>query len=176
MRFVLLIGVVSLFADMSYEGARSITGPFLAFLGASAFVTGVVAGVGEFVGYGLRIVFGYLSDRTGRYWPITLWGYGLAPCRPGLDQGSLQSVVHYLVLPEPSLLVYSGACGAVLVGVLVDAAVHLVHRLVWLLARDSLLAELLFLFTVDVGENLLSVAVVLDDHADRLLYQLLTET
>jgi hypothetical protein len=74
LRFVLLIGVVSHFADISYEGARSITGPFLAFLGASAFVTGVVAGVGEFVGYALRIVFGYLSDRTGRYWPITLWG------------------------------------------------------------------------------------------------------
>jgi hypothetical protein len=68
-------GVVSLFADISYEGARSITGPFLAFLGASAFVTGVVAGVGEFVGYALRIVFGYLSDRTGRYWPLTLWGW-----------------------------------------------------------------------------------------------------
>lgn len=72
-----MIGVVSLFADISYEGARSITGPFVAFLGASAFVTGVVAGVGEFVGYALRIVFGYLSERTGRYWPITLWGYGL---------------------------------------------------------------------------------------------------
>ena len=31
MRFVLLIGVVSLFADMSYEGARSITGSSLAY-------------------------------------------------------------------------------------------------------------------------------------------------
>ncbi len=67
MRFVLLIGVVSLFADMSYEGARSITGPFLAFLGASAFVTGVVAGVGEFVGYALRIVFGYLDHLQNQY-------------------------------------------------------------------------------------------------------------
>jgi len=71
---VLLIGVASLFADMIYEEARSITGPFLAFLGASAFVTGIVAGVGAFVGYALRIAFGYLSDRPGRYWPITLWG------------------------------------------------------------------------------------------------------
>ena len=74
---MLLIGVVSLFADMSYEGTRSITGPLLAFLGASAFITGFVAGVGELVGYALRIVFGYLSDRIARYWPITLWGYGL---------------------------------------------------------------------------------------------------
>jgi MFS family permease len=64
---VLLIGLVNLFADMSYEGVKSITGPFLTFLEASAFVIGVVAGVEEFVGYTLRIVFGYLSDRTGRY-------------------------------------------------------------------------------------------------------------
>lgn len=76
-RFVVLLGVVSLFADMTYEGARSVTGPFLAFLGASAAVTGVVAGLGEFIGYGLRIISGYLTDRTGRYWTVTLWGYAL---------------------------------------------------------------------------------------------------
>jgi len=66
--FVILLGVVSLFADMTYEGARSITGPYLAVLGASATVVGIVAGFGELVGYGLRLVAGYLSDRTGRYW------------------------------------------------------------------------------------------------------------
>jgi MFS family permease len=54
-----------------------ITGPFLAFLGASAAATGVVAGFGEFIGYGLRVISGYLSDRTGRYWAVTLWGYAL---------------------------------------------------------------------------------------------------
>jgi MFS family permease len=74
---VILLGVVSLFADMTYEGARSITGPFLAFLGASAAATGIVAGLGEFVGYGLRIVSGHLADRTGRYWAVTIWGYAL---------------------------------------------------------------------------------------------------
>jgi hypothetical protein len=73
-RFVPLPGSVRQLADMSYDGARSIAGPFPAFLGASAFATGVVAGVGEFVGYAPLIVFGYLSDRTGRYWSITLWG------------------------------------------------------------------------------------------------------
>jgi MFS family permease len=73
--FVILLGVVSLFADMTYEGARSITGPYLAVLGASATVVGIVAGFGELVGYGLRLVAGYLSDRTGRYWMITLVGY-----------------------------------------------------------------------------------------------------
>src|SRR5204862_119661 len=74
---VLLLGVVSLFADMTYEGARSITGPYLAVLGASAPVVGIVAGFGELIGYGLRLVSGYLSDRTGRYWAITLVGYAV---------------------------------------------------------------------------------------------------
>ncbi len=73
--FVILLGVVSLFADMTYEGARSITGPYLAVLGASATVVGIVAGFGELVGYGLRLAAGYLSDRTGRYWTTTLVGY-----------------------------------------------------------------------------------------------------
>lgn len=77
LHFVLLFGVVSLFADLTYEGARSITGPYLASLGASATVVGVVAGLGELVGYSLRLVSGRLSDRTGRYWPITLLGYAV---------------------------------------------------------------------------------------------------
>lgn len=75
LKFVVLLGMVSLFADMTYEGARSITGPFLAVLGASATAVGAVAGAGELVGYALRLVSGYLSDRTGRYWTITWVGY-----------------------------------------------------------------------------------------------------
>jgi hypothetical protein len=51
LQFIVLIGAVSLFADMTYEGARSITGPFLAVLGASATVVGIVAGAGELLGY-----------------------------------------------------------------------------------------------------------------------------
>src|SRR5436305_1167870 len=77
LRFVVLLGVVSLFADMTYEGARSITGPFLAVLGASGTAVGLVAGLGELVGYGLRLVSGYLADRTRCYWAITLLGYGV---------------------------------------------------------------------------------------------------
>lgn len=77
MRFVLLIGIVSLFADMTYEGARAITGPYLALLGASATAVGIVAGFGEFVGYFLRLVSGYLADRTKHYWSITIVGYAV---------------------------------------------------------------------------------------------------
>ena len=73
--FVLLFGVVSLFADMTYEGGRSIAGPFLVHLGATATAVGVFAGLGELLGYGLRFLSGYLSDRTERYWTITIAGY-----------------------------------------------------------------------------------------------------
>jgi MFS family permease len=76
-RFIILLGVISLFSDITYEGARSISGPFLGELQASAVVVGVVAGLGEFLGYALRLGSGYLTERTGKYWPLTFWGYGL---------------------------------------------------------------------------------------------------
>ncbi|MBI5680124.1 MAG: MFS transporter [Methanobacterium sp.] len=74
-KFIILLGIVSLLADMTYEGARSITGPYLAVLGASAFVVAFVSGFGELIGYTLRLVSGYISDRTRRYWTITIVGY-----------------------------------------------------------------------------------------------------
>lgn len=76
-RFVLVIGIVNFFADFTYEGARSVVGPFLGSLGASAAVIGFVAGFGELVGYGLRSVSGYLADKTRRYWTITIIGYAI---------------------------------------------------------------------------------------------------
>jgi MFS family permease len=76
-RFVVVFGVVSLFADMVYEGARSIIGPYLATLGASAIIVAVAAGAGEFIGYGLRVVSGYLVTRSRHYWSWTIVGYAL---------------------------------------------------------------------------------------------------
>jgi MFS family permease len=75
--FVVLIGVVSLFADMTYEGSRSIWGPFLGTLGATGAVIGVVAGAGELLGYLLRLFTGVLADKTQRYWTITIVGYAI---------------------------------------------------------------------------------------------------
>jgi len=75
MFFVIVMGIVSLFADMAYEAARSISGPLLALLGASGTVVGVVAGLGELIGYTLRLPFGYITDRTERYWAVTIIGY-----------------------------------------------------------------------------------------------------
>lgn len=77
MRFVVLIGIVSLFADMTYEGARSINGPYLAVLGASGTVVGIVSGLGELIGFSIRLVSGYFSDKTKGYWTITFFGYAV---------------------------------------------------------------------------------------------------
>jgi MFS family permease len=76
-KFIILLGLVSCFSDICYEGARSISGPFLGVLQASALVVGVVAGLGELIGYALRLGSGYLTDRLGRYWVITFVGYSL---------------------------------------------------------------------------------------------------
>src|SRR5438105_12474265 len=73
--FVLTMGVVNLFGDMTYEGGAAMNGQFMAELGASAAIVSITAGVGEFLGYALRSVSGYVADRTGRYWLITFIGY-----------------------------------------------------------------------------------------------------
>lgn len=84
-RAVVGFGVVSLAADMVYEGARSITGPLLASLGASAFLVGLVTGAGEAMALVLRLVSGTWADRSGRYWGLTTGGYALtAVCVPAL--------------------------------------------------------------------------------------------
>jgi MFS family permease len=75
--FVLTMGIVNLFADMTYEGGASINGPFLGTLGASAAAISIIAGIGEFLGYSLRSVAGYVADKTGKYWLITFFGYSV---------------------------------------------------------------------------------------------------
>jgi MFS family permease len=73
--FVLMIGLLSFFADFTYEGSRSILGPYLALLQASGTAVAVVTGFGELLGYGSRLISGPLADRTGKFWPITIFGY-----------------------------------------------------------------------------------------------------
>lgn len=77
LRIIIYFGFVSLFADVTYEGARSITGPFLKTFGASAFLVGFVSGLGEFIGYGLRVLSGYISDKAKAWWTLTILGYAL---------------------------------------------------------------------------------------------------
>jgi MFS family permease len=75
MLFILLFGIVSLFSDMTHEGASSIRGAYLSLLGASAATIGFVSGLGEMIGYSMRYVFGKLTDKTKKYWPMTVTGY-----------------------------------------------------------------------------------------------------
>jgi hypothetical protein len=77
LRFIVCLGIVSLFADMVYEGARSVLGPFLQNLGATAAEVGFIAGFGEMIAAGLRFFSGRLADRSRAYWSLTILGYGL---------------------------------------------------------------------------------------------------
>ncbi|MBR4232267.1 MAG: MFS transporter [Oscillospiraceae bacterium] len=77
MVFIVLFGIVSLFSDMTHEGASSIRGAYMSLLGASAATIGFISGLGELIGYSMRYVFGKLTDKTRQYWPMTLIGYAL---------------------------------------------------------------------------------------------------
>jgi MFS family permease len=76
-RFIIFMGFVSLLADVTYEGARSINGPFLAILGASGTAVGVVIGLGELLGYSIRVLSGMAADKTRAYWLFTFIGYAI---------------------------------------------------------------------------------------------------
>jgi MFS family permease len=98
--FIILLGIVSLFGDITYEGARSVTGPYLATLGASAGVVGLVAGIGEFTGYALRLVSGHLADRTKAYWLLAFIGYGLLLSIPLLAFAGYWQLAAVLIILE----------------------------------------------------------------------------
>ncbi|MDH4068100.1 MAG: MFS transporter [Dehalococcoidia bacterium] len=100
MYLIILLGIVSLFGDITYEGARSVAGPYLATLGASASVVGLVAGIGEFFGYALRLASGYLADRTRAYWPLTFIGYGLLLSIPLLAFAGYWQLAAVLIILE----------------------------------------------------------------------------
>ncbi|MCS7180541.1 MAG: MFS transporter [bacterium] len=97
---ILLFGIVSLFGDIVYEGVRSISGPFLASLGATAFVIGFFSGLGEFLTYSLRFFSGYISDKKKLYWPLTIIGYSLICCLPFLAFTKIWQIAILLILFE----------------------------------------------------------------------------
>ncbi len=116
LNFVLLFGVVSLFADFAYEGARSVNGPFLGLLGASGFAVGVIAGGGELLGYTLRLLSGRAADRTRLYWPIALLGYLVQMAAvPALAlAGSWQAAAALIVLERAGKAIRKPATGVML--------------------------------------------------------------
>jgi len=114
-QFIILMGIVSLFGDVTYEGARAITGPYLALLGASAAMVGLVSGLGEFLGYALRLVTGYFADRTRAYWPLTFLGYALIISIPLLAYtNQWQAAALLIVLERMGKAIRSPARDAIL--------------------------------------------------------------
>ncbi len=76
-RFVLTLGLVNLFADITYEGGAALNGPFLGSLGATAAAISIIAGLGECLGYAVRSLSGMIADKTGKHWPVTFVGYAI---------------------------------------------------------------------------------------------------
>lgn len=100
-RFIVAMGIVSLFADMAYEGAHSIIGPFLKELGATATQVGIIAGLGEMIAAGLRVLSGRLADRTRAYWSLTTLGYFMnLVVVPGLAFAGSWKVAALFVVAE----------------------------------------------------------------------------
>jgi hypothetical protein len=98
-RLILLFGLISLLGDIIYEGARGVNGPYLKTLGASAAVVGLVAGIGELLGYLIRLVSGYFSDKTRAHWVFTIVGYSFLMVIPMLAlTGIWQFAAIFMVL------------------------------------------------------------------------------
>lgn len=101
--FIVLLGIISFFSDFTHEGARSIYGQYLSMIGVSAFLISTTAGLGEFIGQALRIVTGWIADKTGRFWFMMILGYGvnlLAIPLLGFVNESIWQVAIVLILLE----------------------------------------------------------------------------
>ena len=114
-KLILLFGLVSLFGDMVYEGARSVNGPYLKTLGANAAIVGLVAGLAEFLGYAVRLLAGYFADKTKAYWWFTFLGYGLLISVPLLAlTGIWQVAVIFIVIERLGKAIRSPAKDTIL--------------------------------------------------------------
>jgi MFS family permease len=97
---IILFGLVSLFGDIIYEGARSVNGPYLKTLGVNAALVGLIAGLGEFLGYGIRFISGYFSDKTRAYWVFTFLGYGMLASVPLMALAGVWQLAALFIIME----------------------------------------------------------------------------
>ncbi|MDD5665504.1 MAG: MFS transporter [Candidatus Omnitrophica bacterium] len=97
---IILFGLVSLFGDLAYEGARSVNGPYLKLLAVNAATLGLISGLGELLGYALRLLSGYLADKTKSYWFLTFLGYGMLVSVPLLSLAGVWQVAAVLIIME----------------------------------------------------------------------------
>lgn len=99
--FIFIMGIVSLFSDMTHEGARSILGEYLSLTGASAATIGFVSGIGELCGYSLRLLSGFIADKTKKYWTLIIVGYAV----------QVLAIPFLALVPENGWII---ACGLVI--------------------------------------------------------------
>lgn len=98
-KLIILFGIISLLGDLLYEGARSVNGPYLKTLGINSVIVGLIVGIGELLGYTLRLFSGYFSDKTKNYWLFTIIGYGLLISVPLLSLIEIwQSAAFFIIL------------------------------------------------------------------------------
>lgn len=97
---VVMFGLVSCFGDVIYEGARSANGQYFSLLAVNATAVGVLYGVGEFLGYALRLVSGKLSDATGKHWVLIFIGYGALITVPLMGMTRSIPMLFFLFLIE----------------------------------------------------------------------------
>ena len=99
-QLIILFGLVSLFGDIVYEGARSVNGPYLKTLGANATIVGLIAGIGEFLGYAIRLFSGYFSDKKKAYWLFSFIGYGMLASVPLLALTGIWQWAAFFIVAE----------------------------------------------------------------------------
>jgi MFS family permease len=100
MKLIIFFGLVSLFGDIVYEGARAVNGPYLQTLAVNAAMVGLIAGIGEFSGYAVRLLSGFYADKTKAYWVFTFIGYGLIIAIPMLSLTGVWQVAAVLMVAE----------------------------------------------------------------------------
>jgi MFS family permease len=100
LQLIFFFGLVSLFGDIVYEGARAVNGPYLKSLAVNAAVVGLIVGIGEFAGYALRLLTGYFADKTRAYWIFTFIGYGLIISLPMLSLTGVWQIAAVLMVAE----------------------------------------------------------------------------
>lgn len=114
-QLIVIFGVISLFSDSIFEGARSVNGPYLETLGADAALVGLIAGLAEMLGYLVRLATGAWADRSKAYWAFTIAGYAALATVPFLAlAGTWQAAALFIVLERVGKAIRSPAKDTIL--------------------------------------------------------------
>ena len=99
-RAIIIFGVISLLGDMVYESARGANSQYFELIGISAAKVGLVFGIGEFLGYFLRLISGVISDKSKKPWAFMFIGYGMLFFVPLMGFTKNWNILFVLILME----------------------------------------------------------------------------